>query len=373
MNGARILLRTFVSVAAIAGWGVTAFGPARTVIAPHHHRRCNQNDHNAIHCRIVSSLEAASSRDSFTQATFDPCHFSEWDEGGDFGPRKSSSSSPSSLRRPMKPGSRPTPKFTPQHRSGMQKAAAATGVGASTVAVAGVWSPLQANAAFPATGINLDSFKNMPLTVENFQPVCATSDGFYRILQQSVAATVGPENYSEYGPLIASGLLRVRLELCVVESFFNEAVGPFIRDNGLSWILPMHETVETFIAGGVFAVATTFILIGSTKLVTVIVTYADFLIGLPARLFGGFAFDRAQGKPVTLDIGLGPFKTRVIGPPKESETNEGTALKDISPWSFAILVISGAVNYFGQAMRVRTNLFFWMFSVCESRCLFAAL
>ena len=42
----------------------------------------------------------------------------------------------------------------------------------------------------------------------------------------------------------------------MVESFFNEAVGPFIKENGLSWILPLHETVETFLAGTIFALAT---------------------------------------------------------------------------------------------------------------------
>ena len=55
----------------------------------------------------------------------------------------------------------------------------------------------------------------------------------------------------------------------MVESFFNEAVGPFIKQNGLNWILPLHEAVETFIAGTIFALATTFILVGSTKLISV--------------------------------------------------------------------------------------------------------
>ena len=40
---------------------------------------------------------------------------------------------------------------------------------------------------------------------------------------------------------------------------------PFIQKNGLSWILPMHETVETFLAGTIFALALNFILVGSTK------------------------------------------------------------------------------------------------------------
>lgn len=211
-----------------------------------------------------------------------------------------------------------------------------------------------ASTLYPATAmaeINMKSLQS-GLTPENFQPVCGTSDGIYRLLQDTTAGLVGAENFAEYKPLIAGGLLRVRLELCVLESFFNEAVYPFVRDNGISWILPLHETVETFLAGGIFAVATTFILIGSTKILTVLVTYTDFLIGLPARLFGGFAFDRAQGKPVTLDIGFGPFKTRVVGPPDEEEQKK-IDLTATSPAGIVILVVSGAVNYFGKALEVR--------------------
>lgn len=149
---------------------------------------------------------------------------------------------------------------------------------------------------------------------DNFKPVCPTSDTFYRFLQGTTQTLVGEEQFYEYGPLIAGGLLRIRLELCVVESFFNEAVGPFIQQNGLKWVLPLHETVETFLAGTVFALATTFILVGSTKIISVIFTYGDVFIGAPSRLFGGFFFDRARGKPVTLDIGFGPFKKRIVGP-----------------------------------------------------------
>ena len=79
----------------------------------------------------------------------------------------------------------------------------------------------------------------------------------------------------------------MRLELCVVESFFYEAIIPFIKENGLSWILPLHETVETFLAGTIFAIASNFILIGSTKIITVIFTYADVFFGLPLRIVGG--------------------------------------------------------------------------------------
>jgi hypothetical protein len=188
-----------------------------------------------------------------------------------------------------------------------------------------------------------------------FVPVCPASDGLYRLFQGSAKTIVGAENFQEYGPLIASGLLRVRLELCVVESFFNEAVGPFIRQNGLSWVLPLHETVETFLAGTVFALATTFILVGSTKILTVIITYADFLVGAPLRLFGGFAYDRARGKPVVLDIGLGPFKKRVIGP-KDLDVGKDddwtVDLSEIGPGDLAIIVLSGSAKATGTAIKV---------------------
>lgn len=191
------------------------------------------------------------------------------------------------------------------------------------------------------------------LNPANFQPVCPTSDGFYRILQSSTIAIIGKESFIEYGPLIAGGLLRVRLELCVVESFFNEAVGPFIAENGLSWVLPIRETVETFIAGGIFAIATTFILIGSTKLLTVIAAYTDFIFGVPSRLLGGYTFDRAQGKPVTLDIGIGPLKTRLIGPPDSKPGEDPKVefnLAQTNIFTILILIISGAVKAAGELL-----------------------
>lgn len=122
-----------------------------------------------------------------------------------------------------------------------------------------------------ATAVSLQDagYLENSLDPKLFQPVCPASDGFYRAAQTIVVGTVGAENYKEYAPLIAGGLLRVRLELCVVESFFYEAIIPFIKENGLSWVLPLHETVETFLAGTIFAVASNFILIGSTKLLTV--------------------------------------------------------------------------------------------------------
>eukprot|EP00980_Cylindrotheca_fusiformis_P022325 scaffold9191_cov114-Cylindrotheca_fusiformis.AAC.20 len=190
----------------------------------------------------------------------------------------------------------------------------------------------------------------------SFVPVCGASDNFYRLLQGSAEAVVGSDNFKEYGPLIASGLLRVRLELCVVESFFNEAVGPFIRENGLSWVLPVHETVETFLAGTVFAIATTFILVGSTKILTVIFTFADFFLGTPMRVLGNFFFDRARGRPVTFDIGFGPFKTRIIGP-KDLVVDESKKKFDYSVdmsktelKSLPAIIFSGVVKAGGQAV-----------------------
>mmetsp|Transcript_573 Transcript_573/g.1023 ORF Transcript_573/g.1023 Transcript_573/m.1023 type:complete len:410 (+) Transcript_573:131-1360(+) len=196
----------------------------------------------------------------------------------------------------------------------------------------------------------------------NFRPVCPASDGIYRFAQSATQNIVGPENFVEYGPLIAGGLLRIRLELCVVESFFNEAVGPFIEREGLRWILPLHETVETFLAGTIFALASTFILVGSTKIVSVLFTYADLFVGAPCRWIGGFAYDRARGKPVTLDVGVGPFKTRVIGPGnpkekvKEETLEEMLDLSMLEPKDYPIVIVTGTVKAFGETSKVARDV-----------------
>jgi hypothetical protein len=220
------------------------------------------------------------------------------------------------------------------------------------------------SAAVAATLSTGNIFSQGELDPSTFQPVCPASDGFYRFLQSSTAAVVGPESFIEYGPLIAGGLLRVRLELCVVESFVEEAVVPFIQRNGLNWVLPLHETVETFIAGTIFAVADTFILIGSTKLVNVIVFFTDLLLGAPARLFGGFVYDRALGKPVTLDVGLGPFKTRVIGPPEEDIQSKLSNAEERSATDIVVIGLSGVVKYTGDALKVRQNVVVVVFVTC---------
>lgn len=132
--------------------------------------------------------------------------------------------------------------------------------------------------------------KAVPAAIESifdpalFTPVCTISDSLYRGAQQSVLLLVGSQTYQDYAPLIAGALLRVRLELCVVESFVTEAIVPFIQEKGLSWVLPRTETVETFLAGTIFAVAVNIIFIGSSKIISVLVIFLDLLLGLPARL-----------------------------------------------------------------------------------------
>ena len=137
-----------------------------------------------------------------------------------------------------------------------------------------------------------------------FQPVCPGSDGVYQLLKYTANALVGADNVVEYGPLIASVLLRVRLELCVLESFIYEAVIPFVRTKGLSWILPIHETVETVLAGTIFAVASNFILLGSTKILSVLFIYADALTGMPSRFLGGAAKKSLKGPGSALGAGF---------------------------------------------------------------------
>ena len=144
--------------------------------------------------------------------------------------------------------------------------------------------PTALHAFDPATVAAFDPAK--------FAPVCTASDAIYRGAQQSIAVIVGPKVFEEYAPLIAGGLLRVRLELCVVESFFGEAVLPFVQKNGLSWVLPFHETVETFLAGTIFALVLNFILVGSTKILQVVVTWFDFFLGMPSRFVSTKAIDQ---------------------------------------------------------------------------------
>lgn len=266
-----------------------------------------------------------------------------------------------------------SPLSTTQHRIDYDKTSSSFPPSSSSTSLKGETAPtilaistllIDPSNSYAATVTKLSEGDYNP---ETFKPVCAASDTFYRFLQGSTRAVVGDENFSEYGPLIAGGLLRVRLELCVVESFFNEAVGPFIKENGLSWILPLHENVETFLAGTIFALATTFILVGSTKLIQIIAFYGDLIIGGPCRLFGGFFFDRARGEPVTLDVSFfGFWKTRLVGPPVDfneekkvgggESTNKLIDFEKVKPTDVPLLALSGGVKVVGEASKVSCEL-----------------
>ena len=160
----------------------------------------------------------------------------------------------------------------------VRKAAIATFPVAGTVAIF----------PFAANSLDINEKTNLANLFDpsQFQPVCPASDGVYQVLKVGANSLVGNENALEYGPLIASLLLRIRLEICVLESFVNEAVIPFIAQKGIYWILPAHETFETFIAGTIFAVGCNVVLLGSTKIIAVLFLFADFATGFPARLLG---------------------------------------------------------------------------------------
>ena len=167
-------------------------------------------------------------------------------------------------------------------------------------------------------GINLQDLANPQLDPSLFVPVCKFSDTFYRGAKNGVLALAGKDVYQEYAPLIAGSLLRVRLEFCVLESFVYESIIPFIKARGLSWVFPLRETLETFVAGVVFAVASNVVLIGSTKIISIAIFYSDFFIGLPIRLTFGFINDRlvksgAGKNPAGVVLIAGTGAIRLIG------------------------------------------------------------
>jgi len=166
-------------------------------------------------------------------------------------------------------------------------------------------------------GLDLQQLSNPSLDPSMFVPVCQFSDGFYRTAQGLVYKAAGKATYQEYSPLIAGSLLRVRLEFCVLESFVYESILPFVKARGLSWVFPLKETLETFVAGTVFAVATNLVLIGSTKIITIVVSYVDFFVGWPLRLVFGFTADRLKGigadKNVLAPLYVGTTGLKVVG------------------------------------------------------------
>jgi hypothetical protein len=142
---------------------------------------------------------------------------------------------------------------------------------------------------------------NANIDVFNFQPVCPASDGVFRIGQTMAAGVAGDQTVEDYRPLINDVLIRVRTELCVLESFVRETATPFIAEKGVGWILPLHETSETYVAGIVFMVGANFILLGSTKVVAILAIYLDLLIGLPCRLLGGVFGTLGKGQVAKIE------------------------------------------------------------------------
>lgn len=121
----------------------------------------------------------------------------------------------------------------------------------------------------------------------NFSPVCPASDDVFRVGQKVALTLAGDSNIENYRPLINDVLIRVRTELCVLESFVRETAIPFVQTKGLGWVLPKHETSETYLAGVVFVVGANFILLGSTKVVAILAIYHDLSLGLLTRGMGG--------------------------------------------------------------------------------------
>ena len=120
-----------------------------------------------------------------------------------------------------------------------------------------------------------------------FSPVCPASDGVFRVGQRAAIGLAGDENIENYRPLINDVLIRVRTELCVLESFVRETAVPFVREKGVGWVFPAHEKSETYLAGVVFMLGANFILLGSTKVVAIMAIYHDLSLGLMTRLAGG--------------------------------------------------------------------------------------
>lgn len=162
--------------------------------------------------------------------------------------------------------------------AGLPAAAAAAGAAGAAYVLLGADVPSASAAVTAAAGI--DPFFN-------FNPVCPASDGVFRVGQRAALSLAGDQNIENYRPLINDVLIRVRTELCILESFGRETALPFIREKGLGWVLPLHETSETYLAGVVFMVGTNFILLGSTKVIAILAIYHDLSLGLLARGAGG--------------------------------------------------------------------------------------
>jgi len=192
----------------------------------------------------------------------------------------------------------------------------------------------------------------LDLNPDSFRPVCPASDSIYNLGKTFADAALGAEG-AEYRPLAIEALLRVRLEICVLESFVYEAIVPFVQRKGLGWILPAHETIDTVIAGTVFAVALNFILFGTTKILSVISIYHDFLIGAPLRLIGFAVFPEKRAVDVPL-IQINCPGTAPAPTPQQEESGEE---EERDPPPLPLAIFGGVCKGYGIISEIIKTIF----------------
>jgi len=180
--------------------------------------------------------------------------------------------------------------------------------------------------------------------------VCPASDGLYNVGKSFADALLGAEG-QEYRPLAIEALLRVRLEVCVLESFVYEAIVPFVQKKGLGWILPLHETLDTVIAGTVFVVALNFILFGTTKILSVISIYHDFLIGAPLRLVGYAILPERRRKEAPL------IQINWPGAPVDGDDRKEEPEPEGPPPALPLQVFGGACKGYGVFAGILRDIF----------------
>eukprot|EP00913_Durusdinium_trenchii_P008745 g8212.t1 len=120
---------------------------------------------------------------------------------------------------------------------------------AATGAAAVAGGMAMASAALAQEGVSLGLSEQDCSADVRLGPVCPASDGLYGFGKAAADGLLGSEG-AEYRPLAIEALLRVRLEVCVLESFVYEAVVPFVQRKGLGWILPFHDAWAEFGAWG---------------------------------------------------------------------------------------------------------------------------
>jgi len=221
---------------------------------------------------------------------------------------------------------------------------AITATGATLAGLGAAAATSSVALAIPAIG----GIPTIDMTPENFRPVCPASDRFYGLGKNFADALLGAEG-AEYRPLAIEALLRVRLEVCVLESFVYEAIVPFVQRKGVGWILPLHETLDTVIAGTVFAVAINFILFGTTKILAVLSIYHDFLVGAPLRLIGFSVFPEKKVKEVPFIQINWPGK-----PPPETAKEEDEPPPGPPP-ALPVAVFGGFCKGYGVVAEILKN------------------